>query len=244
MRPVLPFVLACALVVTWSIPSSAQSGGSATSPAAPHSWYFGVAGFGANTQTDGEDCPYVCGNLGGGSFGVVGAIGGIIGSTSGVDFRVEGEGSIDTSIETAASVRTAYYLAGAGRTFTADRRSILSSALLRIGQRRLGSGARVEAVGGFVLELARELSTNIVDTVYQGYGKPLVQVSQPDVSHFAVAPGLVGGLDVVASAARRVDFTVGARLYWFHRDSYNGSQDFPIPGPTSIRLQVGLRWLR
>ena len=71
-----------------------------------------------------------------------------------------------------------------------------------------------------------------------------VQVPQPDVSHFAAVPGLVGVLDVVAAAARRVDFTVGGRLYWFHRDSYNGNQDFPIPGPTSIRLQVGLRWLR
>jgi hypothetical protein len=213
--------------------------------AAPRrTWYLGVTGFGSATQEGADDCPYLCGKLGGWSFGGAFVAGATAGSPAGMNISVESEVSIDTSIETPASVRTEDYLNGGGRTFTASRRSMFVSLFVRVGQRTRPKGVTVEAAGGLVLDLARESQIDGVTTVYQGYGKPLVQVQTPDVSSFAAALGVGGGVDLVTVIGHRRALTFGARLYLFRRSDYDGTQKFPIPGSVAARIQVGLRWLR
>ena len=207
-------------------------------------WYFGVAGFGSAIQEGGDDCPYLCGKLGGWSLGTAFMVGAVAGAPGGANIGVESEVSISTSIETPVSVRTEDYLNGGGRTFTASRRSMFVSFFVRGGERRRPTGTTIEAAGGVVLDLARESQLNGVDTVYQGDGKPLVQVQTPDATSFATAIGIGGGVDLVTAIGNLRALTIGARLYLFRRGDYDGTQKFPIPGSIAARIQVGLRWLR
>lgn len=235
--PALVVALLAALAV--SVQASAQSG---ESGAAASSWYLGAVGFGNSTQTGDDVCPYICGKLGGWSAGGAAMVGRIVGRTSWIDVGVEGEAAVDAGVSTPVSVRTSSYMQGGGRTFTADRRTALASLLLRAGTRRRGREPRVEAVGGVVLELARELSRDIVDAVPQGWGQPVLQVSQPDESNVAASVGFCVGADLVVALGRRTDVVLGARFYRFRRGDYDGTQQFPIPGATAIRVQAGVRW--
>jgi hypothetical protein len=221
----------------------ADANGSVSTASRPP-WYFGVAGFGSTTPEGGDRCPYLCGKLGGWSFGGAFVAGVVVGSPAGTNISVESEASINTSIEAPASVRTFDYLEGGGRTFTASRRSMFVSLFMRVGQPTRPKRVSVEAAGGLVLDLARESQIDGVNMVFQGYDKPIVRVQTPDVSSFAAAIGVGGGVDLVTAVGGRRVLTFGARLYRFRRSNYDGTQEFPIPGSLAARIQVGLRWPR
>ena len=208
-------------------------------------WYLGVGWMGSHTQEGDSSCPYMCGNLGGWSLGATFVVGHVIDSGPHLAWSAEVETATGTSMETPARQRTGYYAAGAGRTFTASRRTIDLALLLRVRRSRQRAGkTAVEAAGGLLLQLGRDSRIDGVDTVYQGYDKPLVKVPSPELSQFGLTVGIGGGIDVVSEVRSRLGWTTGVRFYMLSRDRYTGDEEFPIPGSLVTRLQVGLRWSR
>jgi hypothetical protein len=222
-----------------SVPPTSQSN---PQPASSPSWYFGGTALFSYTSEGPTACPYICGALGGWTVGGGFYAGGYITRHAGV----EGEVSTGTALQAPGSQRIPGYMEGAGRSFTASRRPTTVSVSARAGgDRRHPRKSTIEVVGGVALELASQAQVDGTDTVYQGYGKPLLGVPSPEASNTDTAIGFGGGVDVVQVIRDRLAFTVGGRVYWFARGGeYDGSEIIAFPGPVTMQVRVGLRWLR
>ena len=204
-------------------------------------WYLGAAGYGRGVGAGPETCPYLCGDIGGWNGGAAASIG-ILSRGERSEFGIEGEIAIESSKEITAYARNAYYDVGGRHTFTANRRAVLATGLLRWGSRRREGRARMEYVGGIALESASETSTNVVETdLVNGRFQ---DVKRPDESSSTSYLGICLGANLANAAGRHADFVLGARAYLFARDRTNQSLKFPTPGSISLRIEAGVRWTK
>jgi hypothetical protein len=189
------------------------------------SWYLGASAL-VSMMPNGPHNPYVYGQLGGWSLGPGFVIGAFLSSHTSAEVEV----STGTAIQTEASER----ISGGYRTFTASHRPTKVSAFVRASNKR----RTLEASGGFVLELASQRRSDVVEIPW--FEEPDRVV--PDSSHVNRAVGFGGGLNIVSRIRDGLAFTAGARAHWLFRPDLD--YDFPIPGPLTIQIQVGLRLVR
>jgi hypothetical protein len=210
-------------------------------PARAPSWYFGVSALVLNTSDGTDRCPYICGPLSGWTVGAGVLAGGYL--TRRVS--VEAEVSTGTALDAPGSQRTSDYLSGGGRRFTARHRptTVFLSGRVGVGRISHRGDSTVELLGGPALEVASQSQADGTDWVYQ-YGKPVLMVRSPDASRIETAIGVGGGLDIVHMLRDRLVLAAGGRVYWFARGQYDGSQIIGFPGPLTMQVRVGLRWIR
>jgi hypothetical protein len=233
-------VVAAAQPSGGSLQAATSSQPAAPQPSSSPTWYFGATALFSNTSDGTTNCPYVCGQLGGWTVGGGFSVGGHLTRSVGL----EGEVSTGTALEAPGIQRTSNYLESGGRTFTARHWPTILSLSARVaGFRSYQGKSTVEVVGGLALEVAHQSQVDGVDVMYQN-GQLVSSVPALEASDTKTAIGFGGGVDFVPMVRDRLALTIGGRIYWFARGDYNDTEIVPLPGPLTVQLRVGLRWLR